>query len=138
MLAGVLQTLGALMFLRLDAHTPLWCLTIGYVVFGAGAGLVSGPAAHTAVSGMLADRAGVAGGLTSTGRQFGTAAGVAVTGSLLATGGGFPAVGSTVRAARSGPGRRPVPGLGRRNQATGQRGKRPGTLVQHMRRSWSE
>ncbi|MCD9875366.1 MFS transporter [Streptomyces guryensis] len=87
-LAGTLQAIGALMFLRLEAHTPLWYIIVGYVVVGAGSGLVAGPVTNTAVSGMPADQAGVAGALASTSRQFGAAIGVAVTGSIIAAGAG--------------------------------------------------
>ncbi|MDI5969133.1 DHA2 family efflux MFS transporter permease subunit [Streptomyces sp. SL13] len=90
-LAGPLLAVGALLFLRLDARTPLWFLVVAYVVFGAGSGLVTAPITNTAVSGMPADQAGVAGALASTSRQFGSAVGVAVTGAIIAagTGAGF-------------------------------------------------
>lgn len=87
-LAGTLLAIGALMLLRLGAHTPLWYLIVAYVIFGAGSGLVTGPVTNTAVSGMPADQAGVAGALASTSRQFGAAVGVAVTGSIIAAGAG--------------------------------------------------
>lgn len=84
-LASALLTAGALMFLRLDAHTPFAYLVGAYIIIGAGFGLVTGPVNNIAMSQMPADQAGMAGALTSTGRQFGTAAGVAVTGSIIAT-----------------------------------------------------
>ncbi|MQY08772.1 MFS transporter [Actinomadura macrotermitis] len=83
-LAGTLQTTGALMFLRLDAHTPAAYLVGAYIVIGTGFGLVTGPVTGIAMSGLPADQAGMAAALTSTGRQFGAAAGVAVTGSVIA------------------------------------------------------
>ncbi|WP_285497730.1 MFS transporter [Actinomadura sp. NBRC 104425] len=83
-LASVLLTAGASMFLRLDAHTPFAYLVGGYIAVGAGIGLASGPVTTVAMSGLPADRAGMAGALTAASRQFGSAAGVAVTGSIIA------------------------------------------------------
>jgi EmrB/QacA subfamily drug resistance transporter len=80
---GVLLTVAALMLLTVGPHTPTWYLTVVYMTFGAGAGLQSAPITNTAVSGMPADQAGVAGGLVSTCRQFGAGVGVAVCGSVV-------------------------------------------------------
>ena len=103
-LAGTLLAAGALMFLRLGAHTPLWYLAVAYVVFGAGSGLVSAPITNTAMSGMPADRAGVAGALVSTARQFGVAVGVAVSGAIITAGAdaGFTAASRTAWAVLAG------------------------------------
>ena len=84
--SGVLIAVGAGLSLGLSAHTALWYLVVAYLVFGAGAGLVSTPMTNTAMSGMPRDQAGVAGAIVSTCRQTGAAVGVAVTGSIIASG----------------------------------------------------
>ena len=89
-LGGALLALGAFLLVALDARTSIGYLLTAYAVFGVGAGLVTPPITTTAVSGLPADQAGVAGALASSGRQFGIAVGVAVTGSLVAgAGAGF-------------------------------------------------
>jgi MFS family permease len=70
----------------LSAHTAVWYLIVAYLVYGAGAGLVSAPITNTALSGMPRDQAGVAGAIASTCRQIGAAVGVAVTGAIIAAG----------------------------------------------------
>ncbi|WP_067658023.1 MFS transporter [Nocardia harenae] len=86
---------------RVGARVPLLmagaCLALGggvlvvsgvgpaaFVLVGVGVGFANAPITNTAVSGLPADRAGVAGGTASTARQIGTAGGVAVAGSLVA------------------------------------------------------
>jgi EmrB/QacA subfamily drug resistance transporter len=81
---GVLIAAGAVLLIGLSAHTPLWYLIVAYLVYGAGAGLVSAPITNTALSGMPRDQAGVAGAIASTFRQTGAALGVAITGSVIA------------------------------------------------------
>jgi len=49
----------------------VWYLVVAYLVYGAGAGLVSAPITNTALSGMPRDQAGVAGAIASTFRQAG-------------------------------------------------------------------
>jgi EmrB/QacA subfamily drug resistance transporter len=87
-LAGPALAIGALMFVALGPGTSVWYLIIAYLVFGAGSGLVAAPITNTALSGMPADQAGVAGAIASTSRQFGAALGVAVTGAIVAGGTG--------------------------------------------------
>ncbi len=84
--SGVLIAVGAGLLIGLSAHTAVWYLVVAYLVFGAGAGLVSTPMTNTAMSGMPRDQAGVAGAIVSTCRQTGAAVGVAVTGSIIASG----------------------------------------------------
>ena len=84
--SGVLIAVGAGLLIGLSAHTAVWYLIVAYLVFGAGAGLVSTPMTNTAMSGMPRDQAGVAGAIVSTCRQTGAAVGVAVTGSIIASG----------------------------------------------------
>ena len=84
--SGALIAVGAGLLIGLSAHTAVWYLIVAYLVFGAGAGLVSTPMTNTAMSGMPRDQAGVAGAIVSTCRQTGAAVGVAVTGSIIASG----------------------------------------------------
>jgi MFS family permease len=84
-LGGALLAAGAFLLVALTAHTSGVQLLVAYAVFGLGAGMVSPPVSHTAVSGMPLDQVGVAGALAASARQFGSAIGVAVTGSIVAT-----------------------------------------------------
>jgi len=61
-------------------------LAVAYVVFGAGYGTVNTVIAAAAISGMPRAQAGVAGGITSAGRQAGQSLGVSVTGAIFAAG----------------------------------------------------
>jgi EmrB/QacA subfamily drug resistance transporter len=83
-MSGGLIAVGAILLIGLSAHTAVWYLIVAYLVFGAGAGLVSAPITNTALSGMPRDQAGVAGAIASTCRQTGAALGVAVTGAIIA------------------------------------------------------
>jgi MFS family permease len=82
--SGVLIAAVAILLIGLSAHTAVWYLVVAYLVFGAGAGLVSAPTTNTALSGMPREQAGVAGAIASTCRQTGAAVGVAVTGAIIA------------------------------------------------------
>jgi MFS family permease len=84
-MSGGLIAAGAILLIGLSAHTAVWYLIIAYLVYGAGAGLVSAPITNTALSGMPRDQAGVAGAIASTFRQTGAAVGVAVTGAIIAS-----------------------------------------------------
>ena len=57
--SGGLIAAGAVLLAGLTAHTPVWYLIVAYLVYGAGAGLVSAPITNTALSGMPRDQAGV-------------------------------------------------------------------------------
>src|ERR1017187_4258824 len=81
--SGGLIAVSAILLIGLSAHTAVWYLIVAYLVFGAGAGLVSAPITNTALSGMPRDQAGVAGAIASTFRQTGAAVGVAVTGAII-------------------------------------------------------
>jgi EmrB/QacA subfamily drug resistance transporter len=85
MMSGTLIGVGAVMLIGLSAHTAVWYLIVAYLIYGAGAGLVSAPITNTALSGMPRDQAGVAGAIASTFRQTGAAVGVAVTGAIVAS-----------------------------------------------------
>ena len=82
--SGGLLAVGAGLLVGLGAHTAVWYLIVAYLIYGAGAGLVSAPITNTALSGMPRDQAGVAGAIASTCRQTGAAIGVAVTGAIIA------------------------------------------------------
>jgi len=73
------------------AQTPtaaagLLVLSIAYVIFGAGYGAVNTVVFAAAVAGLPSAQAGVAGGMSSAGRQAGQSLGVSVTGAVLAIG----------------------------------------------------
>ncbi|MEV4514425.1 MFS transporter [Dactylosporangium sp. NPDC049525] len=84
LLAGGFAAAGGLCLVRLTDHTGLAVLLAAYLCIGAGIGFANAPITNTAVAGLPADRAGVAGGITSTARQFGAAIGVAIAGGLVA------------------------------------------------------
>jgi EmrB/QacA subfamily drug resistance transporter len=84
-LGGALLATGGFLLVPLTAHTPSAYLLAAYAVFGLGAGTVSPPLTHTAISGLPADQTGVAGALAASARQFGISVGVAVTGSIVAS-----------------------------------------------------
>ncbi len=74
---------GGVLLTRLTAGAAPGFLVLGYLVFGAGFGLVNAPITNAAVAGMPRQQAGVAAGVASTSRQVGSALGVAVMGSVL-------------------------------------------------------
>ncbi|NKX86184.1 MFS transporter [Nocardia coubleae] len=83
-LAGGFTALGGgLLFVAVREHRPLPLLLTALLLVGIGFGFANPPITTTAVSGLPADRAGVAGGITSTARQFGAALGVAVAGGFI-------------------------------------------------------
>jgi EmrB/QacA subfamily drug resistance transporter len=87
---GVLLATGAFLLVGLTTSMDNVHLLVAYAIFGLGAGMVSPPVSHTAVSGLPLDQVGVAGALAASARQFGSAVGVAVTGSIVAgSGAGF-------------------------------------------------
>ncbi|MEV4560214.1 MFS transporter [Kitasatospora sp. NPDC049285] len=83
-LAGAFLAAGGLLLLALDRTTPLALLLVAYLLIGTGFGFANAPITTTAVNSLPADRAGVAGALTSTARQFGSALGIATAGGLVA------------------------------------------------------
>jgi len=95
-LAGTAMTLSGLVLSGIGTHTPVMMLVLGYVLFGAGFGMLNAPITNAAVSGMPRAQAGVAAAIASTSRQVGISLGVAVIGSVAAayrgpsgTGGGW-------------------------------------------------
>lgn len=83
-LAGGFTMAGGLCLVGLDRHTSLPQLLLAYLLTGIGFGFANAPITNTAVSGLPAARAGVAGAITSTARQVGSALGIAVAGGLVA------------------------------------------------------
>jgi EmrB/QacA subfamily drug resistance transporter len=85
-LAGVLITVGPLLFIGLSVHTSTGLLFGAYIVMGCGFGLVNPPISNTAISGMPPAQSGVAAAVASTGRQVGFALGVALAGAVTGLG----------------------------------------------------
>lgn len=83
-LAGGSITAGGLCLAGLDEHTGVPLLLLAYGLIGTGFGFANAPITDTAVSALPPDRAGVAGAITSTARQFGGAVGIAAAGGLVA------------------------------------------------------
>jgi hypothetical protein len=69
---------------RLEDGTGLPVLLPAYLLIGTGVGFANAPITNTAVGALPAARAGVAGGVTSTARQFGAALGIAAAGGIVA------------------------------------------------------
>ncbi|WP_328713472.1 MFS transporter [Nocardia salmonicida] len=80
---GFLTAGGALLVGAGDEPDPIVMLG-AFALIGVGFGFANAPITNTAVSGLPAARAGVAGGITSTARQVGAAVGIAVAGGLIA------------------------------------------------------
>jgi EmrB/QacA subfamily drug resistance transporter len=95
--AGVALSGSCLLLAQSSAAAPWVLLVAAYLAFGAGYGSVNTVIAAVAIAGMPRDQAGVAGGITSAGRQAGQSLGVSVVGSVFASGlhgtigHGFPA-----------------------------------------------
>lgn len=68
------------------AAADLVLLAFGLVIFGVGYGAVNTVVFAAAVAGLPSSQAGVAGGISSAGRQAGQSLGVSVTGAILAVG----------------------------------------------------
>jgi predicted MFS family arabinose efflux permease len=84
--AGVTLAASCLMLARAPSTAPWLFLGVAYVVFGAGYGSVNTVIAAVAVAGMPRAQAGVAGGITSAGRQAGHSLGASVIGAIFAAG----------------------------------------------------
>jgi EmrB/QacA subfamily drug resistance transporter len=84
--AGWALAAGCFTLAQSSASAPWVLLAAAYALFGAGYGAVNTVIAAVAVAGLHRDQAGVAGGITSAGRQAGQSLGVSVTGSVLALG----------------------------------------------------
>lgn len=75
---------GLLLMRGVDAGTHWQHLIPGFIVSGAGVGLINPPLASTAIGVVTPDRAGMASGINSTFRQVGIATGIAGLGTLFA------------------------------------------------------
>lgn len=85
LVAGALLTLGGALLTTLAAGMNLTALLVAFLLIGLGVGLGNPPITNTAVNSLPLDRAGVAGGVTSTARQVGTALGIALAGTIAAS-----------------------------------------------------
>lgn len=83
-LAGGFTAAGGLCLVGLGPDTSVLLLLLSYLLIGVGFGFANAPITNTAVGGLPASRAGVAGAITSTARQVGSAVGIAVAGGLVA------------------------------------------------------
>ncbi|WP_051967273.1 MFS transporter [Kitasatospora mediocidica] len=84
LLAGGSLATGGLCLVFVDNDTSLLVPALSALLVGVGFGFANAPITNTAVSGLPAARAGFAGGITSTARQFGAALGVAIAGGIVA------------------------------------------------------
>jgi EmrB/QacA subfamily drug resistance transporter len=85
-LGGLGNAAGTAVLAYSDAHSSYALLLVAYSLIGIGMGFVNPPITTTALSGMPASQAGVAGGIAASTRQVGTVLGIALLGSLLADG----------------------------------------------------
>ncbi|MDJ0396742.1 DHA2 family efflux MFS transporter permease subunit [Rhodococcus sp. G-MC3] len=83
-IASGFTILGGGVFALSNNQTAVGAVMFAYLLIGAGVGFANAPITNTAVSGLPSAQAGLAGGVTSTARQFGAAVGVAVAGSIVA------------------------------------------------------
>jgi EmrB/QacA subfamily drug resistance transporter len=83
-LAGTALAASCLLLAQAPATAPWAFLAAAYAAFGAGYGAVNTVISAVAVAGMPRAQAGVAGGITSAGRQAGQSLGVSVAGAILA------------------------------------------------------
>jgi MFS family permease len=83
LLAGALLTIGGLCLAGLTQHTSLRLVLLAFLFIGAGFGFANAPITNTAVSGLPAAQAGVAGAIASAARQFGAALGIAIAGAIV-------------------------------------------------------
>jgi EmrB/QacA subfamily drug resistance transporter len=81
----IIIAVGIFLMRGLDASSEWTHLIPGFIVAGAGIGLVNPPLASTAVGVVQPQRAGMASGINSTFRQIGIATGIALLGTLFAT-----------------------------------------------------
>jgi EmrB/QacA subfamily drug resistance transporter len=86
----------AILAIEMPLSVPVWLLIPGYLLLGAGYGMVNPPATYSAVSALPADQAGVAAAITSTARQVGANLGVALIGAIVFSSGAHAVAGSSV------------------------------------------
>ena len=83
-LAGVALAGGGVCLTSISEGFSVTLLLVAYLLVGIGIGFANAPITNTAVSSLAPERAGVAGGITSTARQVGAAMGIAIGGGLVA------------------------------------------------------
>jgi MFS family permease len=83
MLAGGFITAGGLCLVGVGGHTDIRLLSLALLLVGTGFGFANAPITNTAVRSLPPAQAGVAGGITSSARQFGSALGIAVAGGII-------------------------------------------------------
>jgi predicted MFS family arabinose efflux permease len=81
----LLVGVGQLLMTGLDVSSTWTHLIPGFIVAGAGAGMVNPPLASTAVGVVTPERSGMASGVNTTFRQIGIATGIAAYGSIFAS-----------------------------------------------------
>ncbi|MEV0852352.1 MFS transporter [Nocardia fluminea] len=84
LLAGGFLTAGGIVLAGAGGDPDLMTMSVAFALIGTGFGFANAPITNTAVSGLPAARAGVAGGITSTARQVGAAVGIAIAGGVIA------------------------------------------------------
>ena len=82
--AGTFLAGGGLCLTSISYNFNLPLLLVAYLLVGIGIGFANAPITNTAVNSLPPERAGVAGGTTSTARQVGAAIGIAIAGGLVA------------------------------------------------------
>jgi EmrB/QacA subfamily drug resistance transporter len=102
LVSGAALIVAPLLLTGITPTTPLWLLFLSYLVFGIGFGLVNAPITNTAISGMPASQAGVAGAIASTSRQVGSTIGIALVGAIVGAGAGADFGPSFARATHPG------------------------------------
>ena len=83
-MAGVSLAGGGVCLASISQGFSVTLLLVAYLLVGIGIGFANAPITNTAVSSLPPERAGVAGGITSTARQVGAAMGIAIGGGLVA------------------------------------------------------
>ncbi len=79
----ILMAAGSAVLMTTSPTVAIGVLFIGYVLLGAGMGLINPPITTAAIAGMPAEQAGVASGITGAARQVGSVFGVALIGSVV-------------------------------------------------------
>jgi EmrB/QacA subfamily drug resistance transporter len=93
---GLMAAGTGLLAAEMSLTVPAWLLIPGYLLLGAGYGMMNPPATYSAVSALPPDRAGVAAAITSTARQSGTNFGVALVGAIVFSAGAGVVAGPAV------------------------------------------
>lgn len=83
--AVLLMTGGFLVYLFMDASSPMWVLGLVFFLQGAGMANIIPPSTEAVMASVPREKAGAGSALNNTGRQVGGALGVAILGSVLAT-----------------------------------------------------